>query len=91
MYSARHNICAAGFLAVSYRLMFCLLSRIQRVYEYGQDAGTPVDPLDGPVSLLLDAWHCGDGMEQAVLLSWVLDVGLKQQAVHLCRTAAQHR
>jgi hypothetical protein len=29
-------------------------------------------------------------VEQAILFSWVLDVGLKQQAVHLCRTPAQH-
>lgn len=51
----------------------------------------PVDPLDGPVCLFLDARHCGDGVEQAVLLCWVLDVGLKQQAVHLCRRGDTRR
>ena len=44
----------------------------------------PVDPLDGPVCLLLDAGHSADGVEEAILLHRVLDVGLQQQTVHLC-------
>jgi len=56
------------------------------VSKCGGGTVSPVDPLDGPVSLLLDTWHCGDGVEQPVLLRWVLNVALQQQAVHLCIT-----
>jgi hypothetical protein len=46
--------------------------------------GTPGDPLECPVGLLLDA---GDGVyspEEVVLLNGVLDVCLQKEAVHLC-------
>ena len=45
--------------------------------------GVPADPPQGPLRLLLDARHCVDGVEKLVLVDRVLDVCLKQQAVHL--------
>ena len=43
----------------------------------------PANPLQSPVSLLLDTGHSLDGTEQVVLLLRVFDVGVDQQTVHL--------
>lgn len=44
----------------------------------------PANPLESPVTLLLDDWDSVHRSEEVMLLLLVLNVGLKKQAVHFC-------
>lgn len=44
----------------------------------------PLDPLEGPVSLLGDAGDVLHSLEQERLLLGVLDVGVDEERIHLC-------
>lgn len=43
----------------------------------------PLNPLQGPLRLLLDTWHSLNGMKEPVLLHRVTNVLLQQQRIHL--------
>ena len=45
---------------------------------------SPLDPLEGPVGLLGDAWNVLHRLEQVLLLRAILDVGVDEERVHLC-------